>query len=89
MDAIEQPQEISTMSQKVSVVIEKDRHGYFAYCPELRGCQSQGDSFEEAMANIKEALELYLETLPLEELEQCLSQEIYSTSVEVAYISKV
>ena len=52
------------MTYKVSTVIEKDEHGYYAYCPELPGCQSQGDSFEEAMANIREAIELYQETLP-------------------------
>jgi predicted RNase H-like HicB family nuclease len=50
------------MSQKVSVVIEKDDYGYYAYCPELEGCQTQGDSIDEVMANIKEAIELYLET---------------------------
>ncbi len=51
------------MTYKVSTVIEKDEHGYYAYCPELPGCQSQGDTLEEAFANIKEAIELYLETL--------------------------
>ncbi len=68
---------------KVSVVIEKDEHGYYAFSPELEGCQSQGETFEEAMANIREAIELYLETLtPLERRER-LSQEIVTTSVEV------
>ena len=52
---------------KVSVVIEKDEYGYYAYCPELKGCHSQGDSIEEVMENIKEAVELYLETLSPEE----------------------
>ncbi len=33
------------------------------YCPELKGCQSQGDTFEEAQANIQEAIGLYVETL--------------------------
>ena len=51
------------MTYKVSTVIEKDEHGYYAYCPELPGCQSQGDTLEEAVANIKEAIELYFETL--------------------------
>ncbi len=55
------------MSYKVSIVIEKDEHGYYAYCPEFEGCQSQGDSLEEVMVNIKEAIELYLETLTLSE----------------------
>jgi predicted RNase H-like HicB family nuclease len=53
---------------KVSVVIEKDEHGYYAFSPELEGCQSQGKTFEEAMANIREAVELYLETLSPEEI---------------------
>lgn len=52
------------MSYKVGVVIEKDQYGYYAFCPELEGCQSQGDNFEEVVRNIKEAIELYLETLP-------------------------
>jgi predicted RNase H-like HicB family nuclease len=52
------------VSHKVSVVIEKDEHGYYAYCPELEGCHSQGATFEEAKANIKEALELYIEAAP-------------------------
>lgn len=55
------------MNCKVSIVIEKDDYGYYAYCPELEGCQTQGDSLEEIMANIKEAIELYLETLPQDE----------------------
>jgi len=51
------------MPFKVSVVIEKDENGYYAYCPELDGCHSRGDTFEEVTANIKEAIDLYLETL--------------------------
>ncbi len=74
-----------TMNRKVSIVIEKDEYGYYAYCPELPGCQSQGDTFEEINANIKEAVELYLETLPLEEVEPYLSQEIYTTTMEVSF----
>ena len=71
------------MAYKVGVVIEKDEYGYYAFCPELEGCQSQGDTFEEVSHNIKEAIELYLETIPKEERKQCLSHEIYTTSVEV------
>jgi predicted RNase H-like HicB family nuclease len=43
------------------VVIEKDDRGFYAWYPELKGCQSQGSTLEEA--NIKEAIELYLEAL--------------------------
>jgi predicted RNase H-like HicB family nuclease len=71
------------MSYKVSAVIEKDEHGYYAYCPELEGCQTQGDSFEDVMKNIKEAIELYIETLAEEDRKNYLSHEIFTTSIEV------
>lgn len=71
------------MSYKVSVIIEKDEHGYYAYCPELEGCQTQGDSLEEVLANMKEAVELYLETLSADEIEEALSKEILTTTLEV------
>ena len=71
------------VARKASVVIEKDQHGFYAWCPELKGCQSQGDTLEDAVANIKEAIELYLETLPVEERDILLSQEILTTAVEV------
>ena len=51
------------MSYKVNIIIEKDENEYYAYSPDLKGCQTQGDSFEEAYQNIKEAVELYMETL--------------------------
>ena len=50
---------------KVNIVIEKDSYGYYAFCPEMKGCQSQGDSLDEVLSNIKEAVELYLETLSI------------------------
>ena len=48
---------------KISVIIEKDAHGFYAFSPDLPGCQTQGDSLEETVTNIKEAISLYLETL--------------------------
>lgn len=46
--------------QNFSVVIERDKVGYFAFCPELQGCYSQGQTYEEAIANIKDAIELHV-----------------------------
>jgi len=46
---------------RFSVVIERDENGYYAYCPELQGCYSQGDTYEEALANIKDAIRLHVE----------------------------
>jgi predicted RNase H-like HicB family nuclease len=71
------------MTRKASVLIEKDEHGFYAWCPELKGCQSQGATIEDALANIREAIELYLETLPDDERDALLSREILTTSVEV------
>jgi predicted RNase H-like HicB family nuclease len=71
------------MSYKVSIVIEQDEHGFFAYSPELEGCQTQGASLEEVMGNMKEAVELYLETLSEEERKALLSKEIWTTALEV------
>lgn len=52
----------------LNAIIEKDENGYFAFVPELKGCVSQGDSFEEVLANIKEASELYLQSLQSSEI---------------------
>ncbi len=71
------------MTRKASVVIEKDEHGFYAWCPELKGCYSQGQTLGEAIANIREAIELYLETLTEEERSATLSQQILTTAVEV------
>jgi len=71
------------MSYKVSVVIEKDECGYYAYSPELNGCQTQGDSLEETINNTKEAIELYLETMSDDEIKEALSREILTTTIEV------
>lgn len=71
------------MARKASVVIEKDEHGFYAWCPELKGCQSQGATLDEALANIREAVELYVETLTEEERTALLSREILTTAIEV------
>lgn len=44
-----------------AVFLEEDNGGYSVNVPTLPGCFSQGDTFEKAVANIKEAIELYLE----------------------------
>ena len=71
------------MVYKVNVVFMEDEHGYYVYCPELPGCHSQGDSFEEAKANIREALDLYMGTMSPEEIEDALNKEILTTTMEV------
>jgi predicted RNase H-like HicB family nuclease len=50
---------------KLKIVLEKGLDGYIiAYCPALKGCVTQGKTEEEAIANLKEAVELWLEPDP-------------------------
>ena len=44
----------------LSIVIEADADGFFVSCPALQGCYSQGDTYEEAVENIKDAIKLHI-----------------------------
>ena len=46
---------------RFSVIIEMDEDGYFAKCNELQGCYTQGDTYEEVVENIKDAISLHVE----------------------------
>ena len=71
------------MARKATVLIEKDEHGFCPWCPELKECQSQGNTLEETIANIKEAAEPHLETLPADERDVLLGPEILTATVEL------
>jgi len=43
------------------IILESNSDGYFVSCPALQGCYSQGDTYEEAVANIKDAIPLHIE----------------------------
>jgi predicted RNase H-like HicB family nuclease len=50
---------------KLKIVLEQGMDGYIiAYCPALKGCVTQGRTEEQAIDNLKEAIELYLEADP-------------------------
>lgn len=54
----------------LQVVIERGEDGYFAaHCPSLKSCWSQGRTREEALTNIREAIDLYLEPSPQDIIE--------------------
>jgi predicted RNase H-like HicB family nuclease len=46
---------------RFSVIVEKDDDGYFASCNELQGCYTQGETYEEVMVNIKDAISLHVD----------------------------
>jgi predicted RNase H-like HicB family nuclease len=70
------------MTRRLTALIEREEGGYVALCPEL-DIASQGDTVEEARDNLKEALELFFEVAPPEEIARRLAGEVYVTQVEV------
>jgi predicted RNase H-like HicB family nuclease len=65
----------------LQVVIEHGEDGYFsAHCPALKSCWSQGRTREEALQNIREAIDLYLEPSP-EELIADENHEVVALSL--------
>lgn len=55
---------------RFSVVIERDKEGYFAFCFELQGCYTQRDSYEEVSENIRDAIRLHVQDRLWEEIPQ-------------------
>jgi predicted RNase H-like HicB family nuclease len=45
------------------IVVEADADGYYVCCPSLQGCYSQGDTYAEAVENVKDAIRLHIEVL--------------------------
>lgn len=72
------------MNYRFCVVIERDEDGYFALCPELQGCYSQGDTYEEALHNIRDAIRLNIEDLIANGEPIPQSDSISLTTLEVA-----
>ena len=68
---------------RFSVVIEKDEDGYFAFCPELQGCYTQGDTYEEALENIKDAIRIHIEDRLEADEEIPQPESVSLTSLEV------
>jgi predicted RNase H-like HicB family nuclease len=69
---------------KFSVVIEKDLDGYFALCPELQGCYTQGVTYEEVLENIKDAIRLHVEDRMESGEEIPQAESVSLTMMEVA-----
>ncbi len=67
-----------------TAILEKEDDMYVALCPEL-DVASQGDSVEEALANLKEAVELFLESADPLEVQRRLHTEIYVTRFEAVH----
>lgn len=65
----------------LKIVVEQGEDGYIvAHCPSLKSCWSQGKTREEALANIREAIDLYLEPPP-EALKRKAGREIVELTI--------
>ncbi|MDP9268324.1 MAG: type II toxin-antitoxin system HicB family antitoxin [Acidobacteriota bacterium] len=70
-------------TRQLTAIIEREGNSYVALCPEL-DVASQGDTVEQARTNLKEAVELFLETASTEEVQKRLHSEVFITQLEVA-----
>lgn len=70
------------MTRHLTTIIEREGDGYVAWCPAL-DIASQGESVETARANLEEALALFIETAPAEEIAARTKTDIFVTEVEV------
>ena len=68
--------------RRLTAVIEREDDGFVALCPEV-DVASQGDTIEQARANLQEAVELFFETASETEIVERLHGEIYVTTLEV------
>jgi len=64
---------------KYTVVINKTEYGSDVHCPALPGCHSQGDTFDEAIENIKDAISTYLRMIE----EETKDATVYQVEVSV------
>ena len=71
------------MTQRFTAIIEREDDTYVALCPEL-DIASQGETVSEARDNLREAIELYLESASPNDIQSRLHDEIYVTQMEVA-----
>ena len=54
-------EEFATVRYRFSAIIGHDADGYWARCPELQGCYTQGGTYEETVASLREAIVLHVE----------------------------
>jgi predicted RNase H-like HicB family nuclease len=69
---------------RLEIILEQEEDGgYSVHCPALKGCHSQGETQEDALKNIQEAIELYLEVVN-EKAVKVVRQQPRNTVIELA-----
>jgi predicted RNase H-like HicB family nuclease len=65
-----------TVHQFPVIVHEDEEKGYWVECPSFEGCFSQGDTIEDALKHIREAIELCLEEMPKTQQTRLVKQQV-------------
>ncbi|HEX3108409.1 MAG TPA: type II toxin-antitoxin system HicB family antitoxin [Thermoanaerobaculia bacterium] len=73
---------MSSSLQRFTAMIYREDGGFVSICPEL-DVASQGDTVEEASANLREAVELFIQSADETEVARRLKGEVYVTALEV------
>ncbi|MGB7553319.1 MAG: type II toxin-antitoxin system HicB family antitoxin [Candidatus Korobacteraceae bacterium] len=69
---------------RFTVIFEKENEGgYHVFCPTLPGCHTQSETVEEGVSNVREAIQLYVETL-LEDGLPIPQEDIFIKPVEIS-----
>ena len=66
------------------IIIERDADGFFVSCPSLDGCYSEGDTYDQAVSNIKDAIKLHLEDRQSDHEELAEPKSFSLSTVEVS-----
>jgi predicted RNase H-like HicB family nuclease len=72
-----------SMSKRLTAIIQAEPPGFVALCPEV-DVASQGDTIERALANLREAVELFYECASAEEISAREGGDVYITQLEVS-----
>jgi predicted RNase H-like HicB family nuclease len=72
-----------TDTRRFTALIYREGPAFVSFCPEL-DVASQGETVEEASSNLREAVELFLDSASTSEIERRMAGEVYVTSLEVA-----
>ncbi len=71
------------MNRRLTAIIQAEGDGFVSFCPEL-DIASQGETIEQARDNLREALELFFDCAPQEEVERRLTGEMFVTQLEIS-----
>jgi predicted RNase H-like HicB family nuclease len=74
-----------TVLEYLAVFQEEKEGGYSVWVPDLPGCASQGENFEEALKNIKEAITLYVEDSPVKKDQDSDYKRQFTVPIKIPY----